>query len=345
MTLYPLKFRPILKTVIWGGHDIRPFKGLPASDDLVGESWEVSAVPGHESVVANGPLAGSNLRSLTDEYPVEMLGAKLGSATTPEFPLLIKLIDAQQNLSLQVHPDDDLARERHNCLGKNEMWHIIATKPDAKILAGMSKPVDKADYASLVASGEILDSVAQHDSHPGDTFYIPAGRVHGIGAGNLLIEVQQSSDITYRIFDYNRRDALGNTRELHTEQALDAIDFNVYDQYRTEAGAPEAIAPGCASSLLVESPFFIVKKIQLDSKTPVAVTAAVGPTASFVSLTSIDGTACVRAYAGHVADDEASETAFTTTIQRGESVLIPAACVATATVTGHATLVSATIPK
>jgi len=339
MTLYPLKFQPILKTVIWGGHDIRPFKGMAPSDELVGESWEVSAVPGHESVVANGPLAGRNLRTLTAEYPTEMLGEKLGTAEKPEFPLLIKLIDAQQNLSLQVHPDDALARARHNCLGKNEMWHIISTKPDAKILAGMSKAVNKADYAELVKTGEILDYVAQHDSHPGDTFYIPAGRVHGIGAGNLLIEVQQSSDITYRIFDYNRRDANGNTRELHTEQALDAIDFKVYDNYRTATGAAEAMAPGCEASLLVASPFFTVKKINLASKAP----AAIEPSRSFVSLTSIDGTACVRVRAVEIADDEAQETAFTTTIKQGESVLIPAICVPTATISGQATLIYATV--
>ncbi len=339
MNLYPLKFQPILKTVIWGGHDIRPFKGMPASDDLVGESWEVSAVPGHESVVANGPLAGSNLRALTAEYPAEMLGQKLGSAEKPEFPLLIKLIDAQQNLSLQVHPDDALARERHNCFGKNEMWHIISTKPDAKILAGMQREVNKAEYADLVASGDILDYVACHDSHPGDTFYIPAGRVHGIGAGNLLIEVQQSSDITYRIFDYNRRDANGNTRELHTEQALDAIDFKVYDEYRTAPGEPERLAPGCSASLLVASPFFIVKKIALDSKAPVAVE----PSNSFVSLTSIEGTACVRSRSAEIADDEACESAFTTTIKQGESVLIPASCVESATISGHATLIYATV--
>lgn len=339
MTLYPLKFEPILKTVIWGGHDIRPFKGMPAADDLVGESWEVSAVPGHESIVANGPLAGRNLRSLTAEYPREILGDRLGAAETTEFPLLIKLIDAQQNLSLQVHPDDALARERHNCLGKNEMWHIIQTKPGAKILAGMSKEVDKARYADLVKTGEILDYVALHVSHPGDTFYIPAGRVHGIGAGNLLIEVQQSSDITYRIFDYNRRDAQGHTRELHTEQALDAIDFKVYDEYRTSAGVPVTLAPGCTSSLLVASPFFIVKKISLDTKAPVAIE----PSRSFVSLTSIEGTACIRTRVTEVGDDEASETAFTTTIRQGESVLIPACCVDSATISGHATLIYATV--
>lgn len=338
MNLYPLKFQPILKTVIWGGTDIRPFKGMPASEELIGESWEVSAVPGHESIVSNGPLAGSNLRSLTAQYPAEILGEKLGKAPSPEFPLLIKIIDAQQNLSLQVHPDDALARQRHNCLGKNEMWHIISAKPDAKILAGMRKEADKAKYAELVKSGEILDYVAQHDSHPGDTFYIPAGRVHGIGAGNLLIEVQQSSDITYRIFDYNRRDANGNTRELHTEQALDAIDFKVYDEYRTQAGQPKAIAPGCESSLLVASPFFVVKKISLASKAPVAIEHS----DSFVSLTCIEGIASCRVRAVEAGDDQAQETAFTTTLQKGESALIPACCVPYATVAGSATLIYAT---
>ncbi|MCM1450927.1 MAG: class I mannose-6-phosphate isomerase [Clostridium sp.] len=337
MTLYPLKFLPILKTVIWGGHDIRPFKGMAANDELIGESWEVSAVPGHESVVANGPLAGRNLRSLTEEYPRQMLGEKLGGAEHPEFPLLIKLIDAQQNLSLQVHPDDALARERHNCLGKNEMWHIISTKPGAKILAGMSKEVEKDKYPELVASGEILDYVAQHESHPGDTFYIPAGRVHGIGAGNMLIEVQQSSDITYRIFDYNRRDANGKTRELHTEQALDAIDFKVYDEYRAQAGVPQAVAPGCEATLLVESPFFVVKKLSLSAKAPVGVE----PSGSFVSLTSIEGTACCRVRIAEMGEDEAQETTFTTTIQKGESALIPASCVANATISGNATLIYA----
>ena len=338
MNLYPLKFQPILKTVIWGGTEIRPFKGMPATKELIGESWEVSAVPGHESIVANGPLAGSNLRALTADYPKEMLGEKLGSAASPEFPLLIKIIDAQQNLSLQVHPDDSLARQRHNCFGKNEMWHIISTKPGAKILAGMKKEVNKDEYTSLVESGDILDYVAQHDSHPGDTFYIPAGRVHGIGAGNLLIEVQQSSDITYRIFDYNRRDANGNTRELHTEQALDAIDFKVYDDYRTQAGKPAAAAPGCEYSLLVESPFFVVKKINLATKAPTKIESS----NSFVSLTCIEGTACCRVRTVEAGDDEAQETTFTTTIQKGESALIPASCVSSASISGNATLIYAT---
>ncbi len=229
----PISFKPYLKSVIWGGNKICCCKGIAQEIENIGESWEISAVPGHISEVESGCYKGLTLDDLINRFGPQLLGQKVFEKCNGKFPLLFKLIDANDNLSVQVHPDDKLAKKRHNSLGKTEMWYIMATDKDAKIYAGLSKSITPEEYELKVADGSFTDVLATHDSNPGDVFFLPAGRVHAIGSGNLLAEIQESSDITYRIFDYNRRDANGNTRELHTELAKDAIDYTVYDNYKT----------------------------------------------------------------------------------------------------------------
>lgn len=221
------KFTPILKTLVWGM-----------------ESWVLSSVPGSESVVSEGP----------DE------GRTLGEVYGRNFPLLIKFIDARKDLSVQVHPNDSIASVRHGCSGKTEMWYIMKAEKGTRLISGFSRKIDKEEYVSLVEKGEILSVLSSHTASPGDVFYLPAGRVHAIGAGCLLAEVQQSSDITYRIFDYNRPGLDGKPRQLHTEMARDAIEYDVRDDYRTH------YTPEKNSEVeLVDCPYFNTGLLCLDS--------------------------------------------------------------------------------
>ena len=232
--MYPLKFKPIFKTVVWGGEKIAPFKGVKTDQDHIGESWELSGVHGNESIVANGPLAGKTIAELVREYKGELIGEKVYAATGDEFPLLIKFIDAKSDLSIQVHPDDALAAVRHNgSKGKTEMWYVVAADEGAHLLAGLKESITPEEYASRVANDTITEVLADHPVHPGDVFFLPAGRIHAICGGCFIAEIQQTSDITYRIYDYGRLGLDGKPRQLHTELAKDAIDYKVYPEYRT----------------------------------------------------------------------------------------------------------------
>lgn len=233
----PLKFRPLLKSAIWGGEKIAPMKGIVTEQTQIGESWEVSGVKGNESVVENGPDAGLNLTQMIEKYGAAIVGEENYKKFGTTFPLLIKIIDAAGDLSLQVHPDDELAKKRHNSLGKTEMWYIVDTEPDAVICAGLKEKITPEQYVEKVADNTLMDVVAHHYSKPGDIFFLPAGRIHSIGAGNLLVEVQETSDITYRIYDFGRVDAkTGQPRELHVDLAKDAIDYTVKPNYVTKPG-------------------------------------------------------------------------------------------------------------
>ena len=232
--LYPLKFKPFLKTVVWGGDKIAAFKGITTDDHRIGESWELSGVPGKESVVSNGVLAGRDLTSLIEEYGAELVGEHVYACEDNAFPLLVKFIDARDDLSIQVHPDDALANERHGTKGKTEMWYIVDAAKDASLLAGFTREITAEEYERRIADGTITEVLARHEVHPGDVFFLPAGRVHAICSGCFLAEIQESSDITYRIFDYNRPGLDGKPRELHTALAKDAIDFKVCPPYRTQ---------------------------------------------------------------------------------------------------------------
>lgn len=228
------EFDPVFKSTIWGGDKIAGYKGDGGAGSGIGESWELSAVPGNETKAAQGLDKGLSLSELCSKYGRELLGERCVSRFGNTFPLLIKIIDAKLDLSVQVHPDDALAMKRHNSMGKTEMWFVVETEKDAAISCGFRRGLDPARLDDVIHSGRLRDDyLANHKSAPGDCFFIPAGRVHSIGAGNLLVEIQQSSDVTYRIDDFNRRDAAGNLRELHVDLAKDAIDYSVKPDYRT----------------------------------------------------------------------------------------------------------------
>ena len=232
--LYPLKFEPILKTLVWGGEKIAPYKGIETEQKHIGESWELSGVAGNESVVAEGPLKGKTIAQLVKEYKGELVGEHVYANTGDEFPLLIKFIDALTDLSIQVHPNDELAAVRHNgSKGKTEMWYVVAADEGAHLLAGLTEKITPEQYAAKVADGTITDVLARYDVHPGDVFFLPAGRIHAICGGCFIAEIQQTSNITYRIYDYGRLGLDGKPREVHTELAKDAIDYTVYPDYRT----------------------------------------------------------------------------------------------------------------
>lgn len=226
-SLYPLKFEPILKDKIWGGTRLKTLLYKDISDaNCCGESWEVSGLVGDESMIVNGFLAENNLNELLEIYMTELVGEKNYEKYGLGFPLLIKFIDAQDNLSVQVHPDDELAQRKYGQSGKTEMWHVIASEPGSGLYVGFNKTVSKTQFEEAIANGTVEDMLQFYPVQPGDTFMIPAGTVHAIGKGVLLAEIQQPSDITFRVFDWNRVDDEGNARELHVQEALEAIDFD-----------------------------------------------------------------------------------------------------------------------
>ncbi len=259
--LYPLLFKNNLHKIVWGGRRLKPMKGITPDSEPIGESWEISAISGDESVVENGPLKGMSLNQLISEFGADFLGKKEMAENGLDFPLLIKFIDAQQNLSIQVHPNDEISRERHGKKGKTEMWYIIDAEEGACLYSGFSKNITKEEYVQKVKDGTITDVLAKHEVHPGDVFFLPAGRVHAIGAGVLLAEVQQSSDVTYRIFDYNRKGLDGKPRELHTDLAVDVVDRKVHAEYRSYYTPVENDAVN-----VVNCQYFTTNVLELNSK-------------------------------------------------------------------------------
>lgn len=234
MNLYPLKFRPILKERLWGGTKLRDVLSKVITSNITGESWELSTVPGDVSVVMNGELAGTSLQELINSQTEELLGKSVVGRFGKEFPILIKFIDAKQDLSIQLHPNNQLAKERHNSFGKTEMWYIMDADKDANLIIGFNKNVSKEEYAKSLEKDTLLDLLNYEQVKEGDTFFINTGKMHAIGAGVLLAEIQQTSDITYRVFDFNRKDKAGNYRELHTDLALDAIDYDKKEDFKID---------------------------------------------------------------------------------------------------------------
>ncbi len=230
--MYPLKFRPILKERLWGGTKLKDVLGKPISSEIMGESWELSTVEGDVSVVANGELSGTSLQQLIDDNPEQLLGESVFERFGNEFPILIKFIDAKKDLSIQLHPNDELAKERHKSFGKTEMWYIMDADEDANLIVGFNKDVSKDEYSKSLDDDTLLELLNYEQVKEGDTFFINTGKIHAIGAGVLLAEIQQTSDVTYRVFDFNRKDKDGNYRELHTELALDAIDYEKKDDFK-----------------------------------------------------------------------------------------------------------------
>ena len=231
-------FEPLLKQTLWGGDKIIPFKHLKAKMDHVGESWEISGVSGSETIVANGPDKGKSLNQLVREQKGLLVGQENYERFGDEFPLLVKFIDARQNLSIQVHPDDEVARRHGKAHGKTEMWYCVGVQECKSahpyLYNGLKQQITPEQYKQMVADGTITEALARYDVHEGDVFFIPAGRIHAIGSGCFVTEIQQTCDITYRIYDYKRKDKNGNYRELHTELAAESIDYNVLPTYRTE---------------------------------------------------------------------------------------------------------------
>lgn len=232
--MYPLKFRPILKTLVWGGEKIASYKNIETDRHNIGESWELSGVKGDESVIANGEFAGMTISELLDKHKEKIVGRANYEKYGNYFPLLIKFIDADKDLSIQVHPDDELAARRHNgARGKIEMWYVVSADKNAHLISGFAKKISPEEYVSRVSDHTITEVLKDYKVHAGDVFYIPAGRIHSIGAGSFIAEIQQASDISYRIYDFGRPGLDGKPRELHTGLAREAIDYSVSDDYRT----------------------------------------------------------------------------------------------------------------
>lgn len=305
MLLYPLKFETIFKDKIWGGTKVRDILGKNF-DPLpnCGETWELSGVPGNVSVVANGPLAGKSLNDLLHTLPERILGTRIFHQFHGEFPLLIKFLDAREDLSIQVHPDDKLARARHNSFGKSEMWYVLQADPGSKLISGFNRDLTPESYMAFFNEGKLNEILNVEQAEAGDVFYLPAGRVHTIGKGLMIAEIQQTSDVTYRIYDFDRVDEKGNKRELHLEQALDAIDYRKYDHYKTsyQDRVNEQVS-------LVRSPFFTTNKLTLTENFQVDKTGL----DCFKIYVCLDGQASI------VTDADETE------IKKGEVVLVPAA--------------------
>ncbi len=232
MNLYPLKFHPILKERLWGGTKLKDVLGKEIPSEITGESWELSGVTGDISMVSNGSLKGNSLQDLIHQYGAKLLGTDVVDRFGTDFPILIKFIDAKQDLSIQLHPNDDLAQKRHGSFGKTEMWYILDTDPGAELIVGFNQDVEREKYQKSIENDTLLNLLNHERVKEGDTFFINTGKIHAIGAGVLLAEIQQTSDITYRVFDFNRRDKNGNLRELHTALALDAIDYKRKNDFK-----------------------------------------------------------------------------------------------------------------
>lgn len=298
------KFTPILKNTIWGGTKIAPFKNIQTSLRKVGESWEVSGVAGNETVVSEGPYAGCKLNDLVAEQREQLVGRANYERFGNEFPLLIKFIDARDDLSIQVHPTDEIARRQGRERGKTEMWYLMPSEPEATLLCGLKKKITPEEYKQMVSEKTIVDAIARYPVHEGDCFFLPAGRIHAIGSGCFLAEIQQTSDVTYRIYDFDRHDDLGRPRELHTELAAESINYDVLPDYQTHYTPVKN-----QRVRLVSCPYFTTSVYDIDQPVDLDYTAL----DSFVILIPLSGAGIAT---------EADGTHFV--LRAGETVLLPA---------------------
>lgn len=302
--MQPLKFKPLLKQTIWGGDKIIAYKHLDSDLENVGESWEISGVKDHETIVADGPYEGQRLNDVVARLQGDLVGKKNYERFGNEFPLLIKFIDARRDLSIQVHPSDEIARRQGKERGKTEMWIALPCDADAKLYNGLKMRITPEEYKAMVDNDTITDALAQYSVREGDVFFIPAGRIHAIGKGCFVTEIQQTSDVTYRIYDFKRKDKNGNYRELHTEQAAECIDYHVMDDYRTH------YTPRKNEGVTVVScPFFTTSVYDIDEPKVLDFSSL----DSFVILIGTRGE-------GSLTDDEGNVTS----LRAGETVLIPA---------------------
>lgn len=263
MKLYPLQFEPILKERIWGGEKLKTILNKPITSKITGESWEISTVEGDVSVVANGDLAGKSLNDLIDSNPDALLGTEVHKRFGKQFPLLFKYLDAREDLSIQVHPNDALAKKRHNSFGKTEMWYVMQADRDAELIVGFKENSNAAEYLENLKNKTLLSILDKVKVAVGDVFFLETGTVHAIGAGLVIAEIQQTSDITYRLYDFDRVDAAGNQRELHVDLALDAINYNKIDTYKKYSKDLNQ------SNTVVDCPYFTTNFLPLDGKVTV----------------------------------------------------------------------------
>ncbi len=305
--LYPLKFTPVLKDKIWGGNRIKTDLGIDFSPlPNCGEAWVISGVADNPSVVENGFLEGNELNELIEVYMGDLVGDEVFNRFGVEFPILIKFIDTADYLSIQVHPDDELAERRGIGNGKTEMWYIMSADKDAELITGFKRDTTREEYLNYLENKRLPELLNREKVQPGDVFYMPAGRVHALGPGIMLAEIQQTSDTTYRIYDWDRVDDKGNPRELHTEEALDAIDFDAHDDYRSDYREIHN-----ASAEVVSSPYFNTNIIVLDK----ALAKDYSELDSFVIYICVEGKLTL------VHDGEEVKEVV---IKKGEAVLIPA---------------------
>lgn len=303
--LYPLKFTPILKEKIWGGQKLVDILGkTKGKKEKIGESWEISGLQEDVSVVSNGFLQGNSLQEIIEVYMGDLVGEQVYNKFGEEFPLLIKFIDAQDVLSVQVHPDDETAGKKHNAYGKTEMWYIIQSEKDAELINGFKSETDLSSYHTALQSGNLSELLNNEKVKEGEVYFIPPGRVHAIGKGILLAEIQQTSDITYRIYDWGRLDDEGNPRELHTELADEVIDFSTLKSYRTDYKADVNKTVNVS-----ECEYFVVNMLEFDKQ----VEKDYIYLDSFVIYMCIEGGFTIN-YNGNMTEN----------VSKGETVLIPA---------------------
>lgn len=300
--LYPLQFNPILKERIWGGTKLKTVLNKPITSDITGESWELSTVEGDVSVISNGYLAGKLLTEIINDSPNEILGTKVYSCFGKQFPLLFKFLDAREDLSIQVHPNDELAKNRHNSFGKTEMWYIMQADENARIIVGFKEKSNADEYIKALENKSVLSILNDVKAKSGDVFFLETGTVHAIGAGLVVAEIQQTSDITYRIYDFDRLDTQGNTRELHVDLALEAINYNKTETQKTYTTIENT------SNEVVNCNYFTTNFIPLDGVIPVNKNGN-----SFTVYMCVEGNFEI----------DANETSYH--YKKGDTVLIPAA--------------------
>jgi mannose-6-phosphate isomerase len=299
--LYPLQFNPILKERIWGGEKLRTILNKNITSKITGESWELSTVEGDVSVIANGDLKGKSLLEIIEQNPEELLGKSVYERFGKQFPLLFKYLDAREDLSIQVHPNDQLAKERHNSFGKTEMWYVMQADADARIIVGFKEDSNKEAYVENLNNKTLVSILDDVKAKPGDVFFLETGTVHAIGAGLVIAEIQQTSDITYRLYDFDRVDAQGNKRELHIDLALDAINYKKVDTQKNYTKNSNV------SNLVVDCPYFTTSFIPLDAQTTISKDGE-----SFTVYMCVEG------------EFEISYENFTQNYLKGDTVLVPA---------------------
>ncbi|MFS4467591.1 type I phosphomannose isomerase catalytic subunit [Maribacter sp. 2210JD10-5] len=322
MKYYPLKFKPILKERLWGGTKLKEVLEKPIESNITGESWELSTVSGDISVVANGALENTSLQELIDKDAEAILGKSVVDRFGKDFPILIKFIDAKKDLSIQLHPNDELAKERHDSFGKTEMWYIMDADPNAELIVGFNKDVTKEEYSKSLEEGKLMELLNYEPVKEGDTFFINTGKVHAIGAGVLLAEIQQTSDVTYRVFDFNRMDKNGNLRELHTDLALDAIDYKKKNDFKVSYENKEQ-----TSNIMVDCPYFKTSFLNLEREYLI----------NTIKRDSFSIYICVAGNAKIMALNGEAE------IKKGETILVPACTESISIITTGAKLLEVTI--